>query len=225
MNILQDLPGNIMRRRIPGIAAVYVGAALAALGAIDDLSDGLGWPPQVFDIALRVLCVGLLNAMIFAWFHGQPERQSWTRREGLLHMISLALLVVLFIPFGGDQHPAPSEKDPGRIVVSGIVATAFPGGTGLADSLTGSIISALGSTASGIDTPGPGARWLVSGSVSRSGDDVRISIHLVDSADNLELWADRYIVRADSIGEHVPVLAAAISDSILSIITRNLTHK
>lgn len=204
---MRDLGPELFRRRVPAVLALYAAGALAALGTIDDLSEGLGWPPVVFDTALLLLSIGSLNALLAGWYHGAKSNQVWTRREVILHAAVVVVMIVLVVPF---HIPDAIRVDPERVSV-----TRFTSGRAEAEvsgMITEEIARLVGRNKPERPTNPPG--WIVTGSVRRVDQQLRIAVQLSRMPDGIQVWADRLLVPADSLRDVVRNLLPVIADSI-----------
>jgi len=215
-NRVREFGRELLRRRVPAVAALYAGGALAALGAIDDLSEGLGWPPAVFDTALLLLSFGTLNALIAGWFHGAKDDQRWTRQEAVLHAFVLLTMSGSVVVVHAPSTERETRVDPTRISVTGFVSGAKE--AEVSGQITGELARLL--LRDGVEGFAETPAWVVTGSVRRVDTELRIGVQLSRMPDGLQVWADRVLVPAESTDHVLRVRVPAIADSILRNIKR-----
>ena len=67
---------ELKERKMVQWAFAYVAGAWALLQVADLLSDAHGWPAVVMRVLPVLLLVGLLAALVLAWFHGEKGAQK-----------------------------------------------------------------------------------------------------------------------------------------------------
>ena len=63
---------------------VYFAGAWLVLQMMDVLTNIWGWPVSVQRVGCLVLALGLLPALVIAWFHGERGRQQVTALEVII---------------------------------------------------------------------------------------------------------------------------------------------
>ncbi len=141
---------------------------------------------------------------------GQLRRWVWLGASVMLGLV----LAVLYGPFGDEGMPPPTAQVADRPSIV-VLPFASIGGEGdrdyFSDGITVDITTALsklsglfvishtsaadwgGSVANARQFAGSlGVRYVLEGSVRRSGDRLRMNIHLVDAASDIYLWSEKY---------------------------------
>ena len=81
---------RLRRRKVVQWGLVYVAAAWGFLQGLEYVSDAFQWPPQIRQVALLALLIGLPVVLVLAWYHGDRGEQRIRRTE--LIIISLLFL-------------------------------------------------------------------------------------------------------------------------------------
>jgi len=137
-NLLRDL----VRRRVPQILGVYLGASWVVIEFVGMLVDHYLLPPHLIDLSIVLLASLVPTVVLLAYFHGAPGRDGWTRAEKYFIstnlLVSAALLAVLLAgkdlgartSDGADRvrppGPDPSESSSRTAIVPFRVAGADP---------------------------------------------------------------------------------------------------
>ena len=97
MSVMQEL----LRRRVPQICGVYLGAIFAGVEFTDMMVERYGLSDRLVDGVLIGMLACLPTVVMVAWFHGAPGRDKWRRREMVgipLNLIAAIGLVMAFNP-------------------------------------------------------------------------------------------------------------------------------
>ncbi|RMI14112.1 MAG: tetratricopeptide repeat protein, partial [Calditrichaeota bacterium] len=96
--------GNLLRRRVPHILGVYLGAGWAIIQYVDWLVHRYAFSPYLTDF-VQVLLVSLIPSVILlAYFHGAPGRNRWGRVEKIGVPVNLlAAIILLVVLFSGKE--------------------------------------------------------------------------------------------------------------------------
>lgn len=229
---------EIKERRLLPLMGAYMVSGFVALEGVDQLiSNGL-LPGIAYRLALVVYLFGVPGSLSIAWFHGAKGRQKATRAELVIQgvLLVLALVTVGLVVRNYREEARLTEL----AAASGVEATSIAVlyfedlSTGgqleyVADGLTESLIDQLSEVRSldvvsrngvapyrGIDvTPDSVARALsvgslIRGSVEPDGDDLRITVRLVDGLSGadierrvLEIPSGQFLAARDSLAESV----------------------
>ena len=112
---------RIKERKLVQWALAYLAGAWLVLQVLDLMVDNFGWPAGIFRIASTVLAIGLLAALVIAWYHGEKGAQRVTGMEiGMLAgILVLAAVGVALLRGGADGATGDSAA-----TVAGIEAAA-----------------------------------------------------------------------------------------------------
>ncbi len=154
---MSDLIQRFRQRKLVQWSVAYLATAWVALEAVSILSEMWGWPSVVGRVAFVILGVGLVTAIVLAWFHGERGHQRVTALEAtLLGTIVVAggFVTVLVARAPDDAIPGPvaaraapigPPPDERSLVVLPFVDLSPGGGHEyLADGITETLISGLG---------------------------------------------------------------------------------
>jgi TolB-like protein/Flp pilus assembly protein TadD len=212
---------KLRRRKVVQWGIAYAAAAWGFLQGLQYVSDAFGWPPQLRQLAIVALLIGLPIVLVIAWYHGDRGEQRITR-------IELAIVTLLFLVGGGIfwRFERATEAPPARAV-----APAEKAGDGrpsiavlpfenrsdqskdayFVDGIHDDILTQLAkmsamkvisrtSVERFRDTKLPltqvaqqlGVTKILEGGVQRAGDRVRITVQLIDAATDGHVWAESY---------------------------------
>ena len=233
-----SLFAEIKERRLLPLMGAYMVSGFVALEGVDQLiSNGL-LPSIAYRIALVFYLFGVPGSLSIAWFHGAKGRQKATRAEIVIQgvLLVLALVTVGLVVRNYREEARLTELAAATGVEATSIAVLYfedlsTGGEleYVADGLTESLIDQLSEVRSldvvsrngvapyrGIDvTPDSVARALsvgslIRGSVEPDGDDLRITVRLVDGLSGadierrvLEIPSGQFLAARDSLAESV----------------------
>jgi hypothetical protein len=80
----------LRRRKVVQWGLVYVAAAWGFLQGLEYVSDAFQWPPQIRQIALLALLIGLPVVLVLAWYHGDRGQQNISTPEFAILTLLLA---------------------------------------------------------------------------------------------------------------------------------------
>ena len=229
---------EIKERRLLPLMGAYMVSGFVVLEGVDQLiSNGL-LPDIAYRVALVLYLFGVPGSLSIAWFHGAKGRQQATRSEIVIQtvLVVLALATVALVVRNHREETRLAEIAAASGIESTSIAVLYfedlsPGGEleYVADGLTESLIDQLSEVRSldvvsrhgvaryrGADvTPDSVARALkvgslIRGSVEPDGDDLRITVRLVDGLSGadierrvLEIPFGQFLAARDSLAEHV----------------------
>jgi TolB-like protein len=206
-------------RKLVQWALVYVAGAWLTLEVTDFLAGTFGWPPVIVRSLTVIAAVGLLAVLLLAWFHGERGHQRVTPIE-LVLLAALVAIAAVGVAVLGPAGAAPSAGEPMGVPTSpvgqpGVAVLPFDnlgGGTeddyfgiGITEEiiahlarLDGLLVIARSSVAPYAEQPPAtvarelGVSHVLTGSVRRSADRVRVSTSLVDPASGAQIWGDQF---------------------------------
>ena len=111
---------RLRRRKVVQWGLVYVAAAWGFLQGLEYVSEAFEWPPQIRQIALLALLIGLPVVLVLAWYHGD-------RGEQRLRATELAIISLLFLVGGGifwlyDRGREASERSAAQDTATAVSA-------------------------------------------------------------------------------------------------------
>lgn len=86
----------------------YLAGAWLALQVVSILGSTYGWPDGLLRAVPVVLAVGLVAALVLAWYHGErgEQRVSGTELSILAALLGVAGVGVMLVGGGGEAEPA-----------------------------------------------------------------------------------------------------------------------
>jgi serine/threonine-protein kinase len=214
---------NLRERRIIQIFVAYMAAGWVALGVLDQFADRQVVPELMYKLALVAFLAGIPASLILGWYHGEKGAQKATLSEVLL----LAVVAIGGIGAGVTVINANTTEDLADVStldLSRIAVLYFEdAGLGeeqafLADGLTEALIDQLAQV-SGLDVvsrngvapfrdtglaPDSLARTLqagtlITGSLEPAGDDLRVSVRLLDGASGTDIHRESFDWPAENL--------------------------
>ena len=67
---MNEFIAHLKQRKLVQWALAYVAFAFALIQVLDVVAQRFGWPDQVEKLLILALAVGLLVALVLAWYHG-----------------------------------------------------------------------------------------------------------------------------------------------------------
>ena len=234
MSLLKE----IKERRLLPLMGTYLVTGFVALEGVDQLIGNGIFPPIAYKIALVLYLFGVPGSLSIAWFHGAKGRQKATRAEyviqGVLAVFALATVALVVRNHREETRLAELAAASG-IEATSIAVLYFDDLSSdgsldyVAEGLTESLIDQMSEIRSldvvsrnGVApfrnvrvTPDSVARALqvgslIRGSVEPDGDDLRITVRLVDGLSGadierrvLEIPSGEFLAAQDSLAENV----------------------
>ncbi|MGI9628973.1 MAG: tetratricopeptide repeat protein [Longimicrobiales bacterium] len=234
---------RIRERKIVQWGLAYAAVAWLLLEGAQMVGDAFAWPAGVQQGLIVLAAVGLVAALVLAWFHGEKGRQRVSGSE-LLILASLAVVAGAGLTRIGRGSGTPVAEDgngpsgPAAALAQEEPVVAPPSATSersiavlpfenlssdpedaffalaVADEVTHALqqvggLRVINRTSVGRYADSSlslreiatslGAERVLSGSVQRQGDEVRISTQLVDAQTDSQLWSDRYLRQLDDV--------------------------
>ena len=218
---------ELKRRHVLRVAVAYLVAAWVAIQVAATVAPLLSMPEWVPKLVVLLAIIGLPVALVLAWMYDIGAR-------GLERTTPVAL---------GDAAVAPASSQAGAaatrdasfasLAVLPLQAVDAAADDPLADGLTEALITELARASAlkvisrssvarfrnSSELPREIARQLgvdalVTGSVRRSGDRIRVSVELVDPASESVRWANRYDRELEDVLRLQEEIAVAISGEV-----------
>lgn len=213
---------RIKSRKLVQWGAGYVAAAFAVMQGVSLVGDTMLWSPAIAQAALMLLIAGFFIALVIAWRHGERGQQSVSRTEvvlvGLLAVAGLGL-AALVLRTGGEADGLRASAASPRLAVLRLESLGDTEpffAEGVADELIGEAgrIQGLEVTArsssfalmGGQVTPAGaaevlGATLVLTGSVRRLPESIRVQAQLVEAPGGRQLWSQTFERPADQAFE------------------------
>jgi TolB-like protein len=228
-------------RKLVQWALAYLAGAWLLLQVVGLVGQAFGWPNSVLRGATAFLGVGVLAALVLAWYHGERGRQ----RPGALEVVLIAGIVAvagagaLLVArpeaddAAADARPFASLErrsvavlpfdnigdDPENEYFSDGVAEELLNLLARVDGLrVAARTSSFAFRGSGQDvrTMGRqlGVAYAVAGSVRRAGERVRLTAQLIDTERGVHVWSETYDRRLDDVFAVQEDIARAIASAL-----------
>lgn len=220
---------TLKQRKIAQWLLAYLAGAWAVLQILDFLAGAFGWPAAVLRVVTVVVGVGVVAAVVLAWYHGERGHQRVTGPELLmlaaLLVVAGALVAMVARPSdpGGASGDAAHPPDAGASIAV-LPFEAMSGdpedeyfGDGLAEELindlariSGLRVAARTSSFAFREDQRPvgeiggllNVTHVVEGSVRRGADgSLRITAQLVDTRDGFHRWSRTWDRRVQDVFE------------------------
>jgi serine/threonine-protein kinase len=217
--------GKLRKRRILETLAAFIGGGWLTWEAVHwILVEHYNFPEKLLDITLVSLIGGLLCTLTWRWFGGKDKKRKRFKPE--LILIPLIILITAFFDIRLTKQigEPESEKVSETKWENSIAVMPFANITGdenqeyLCDGLTEELINRL-SNVQGLKVPAStsvfafkGKRSIVQevgeklqvekileGSVRQSGDQLRISVQLINVSDGFHVWSEQYPMQMDDL--------------------------
>jgi eukaryotic-like serine/threonine-protein kinase len=234
-----SLWSEIKQRRITQIVLAYLAGGWMVLAVVDQVVDREVLPLVVYETALTLYLIGIIAALIVGWYHGELGAQMAPPREivllslvGVLAVVASAT-VIRNASADATVQDAMNTADLRRVAVLYLDDLSRDGSMQVvADGITEGLISAL-TTVRELDVS---SRWaareardlgdvspdsiarmlqvgaLVDGAVDRAGENVRVSIRLLEGTSGAPLFRETFTWPADDVASIGTELAAELSN-------------
>jgi len=183
---------ELIRRRIPQIAGVYLAAAWGILEFTDWVITRFGWDPAVTDMVIYILAFLLPVALIVAW-RGKP-----VAHPGQAAAWGPARRSIAVLPFANAGGEPASDYFSDGLTDEIIVTLSKLEGMRVA-SRTSSF--AFKGQAEDVRRIGHelNVESVLEGSVQRVGERIRVNTQLVSTADGYHLWSERFDCKVEDV--------------------------
>lgn len=231
------------QRKIVQWTAAYLAGAWLTLQVLDLLGNHFGWPPVVFRLAFSLLGVGLVAAVVLAWFHGERGRQ----RVGAVEAVLLIGIVVSGAGLAGyvvrrasgaQRLASPAAANEPAAPRNSVAVLPFADQSAtrdqqyFAEGIAEEILDRL-AMVQGLKVPARtssfafkrdddvrlvgrrlGVATVLEGSVRRDGNQLRISAELVNARDGYILWSQKFDRQLSGIFAVQDQISKAILDTL-----------
>ncbi|NNF38943.1 MAG: hypothetical protein HKN71_09760 [Gemmatimonadetes bacterium] len=231
---------EIKQRRITQIVITYLVGGWIVLGVFDQVVDREVLPPVAYQVALTLYLVGIAAALIIGWYHGEKGAQEATRTEiAMLSVVALVGLGLSALLVRGairtvSLEDAINPEDLRRVAVLYLDDVSAQGSMGpVADGITEGLIASLRQVSELAVTSRNGSREvrsldvapdsaarilevgaLVDGTVDEVGDELRVSIRLLEGTTGTPLFRESYAWPRDQVAEVGTELATEVAEAL-----------
>ena len=236
-----SLWSEIKQRRITQIVVSYLVGGWIAVSVVDQVVDREVLPPVVYEVAFTLFLFGILGALIIGWYHGEKGEQEAPKIEiALLVVIGMIAVgastqVVRSSLAEASLEDALNPDDLRRIAVLYLEDASRDGSLQpLADGITEGLITSLASVREldvrtrnasreartlgdvGIDSIAGVLEvgTVVDGTVDQSGDEVRVSIRLLEGQTGAALFRETFAWPAADVANVGTELASEVAAAL-----------
>ena len=234
-NPLQRFFQKVLDRRVVPWLVAYLAGAWVVLESTIYLTGQFGWAPEIPRVLPVILAFGILSVITLAWFHGKAGWQKIRVTEAVIHgAVAVALGVTLWAG-SWERSAAPRAVEaPSLRRVAVLYFKDHTAGelSQLTQDLTEGVVHELAQLGplevQPLTAVAPyreeaglgrvvrelGVGTVVEGSVSRTGDSLRVIVQLVDAVPGTHFDSWSWRVPATGHPQATRSLVAAVADSV-----------
>ena len=122
---------GLLARRVPQLTGMYLAAMWGCVEFTDWAVNQFALAPAVTTLVVTTLLLLLPAVLVLAWRHGAPGADRWTKVDGTVIGLNLAVAAgILFVMFGGQELGAATtvklvEDETGNTVERVVPKAAF----------------------------------------------------------------------------------------------------
>ncbi len=238
-----SLWSEIRQRRITQVVFAYLAGGWMVLVVVDQVVDREVLPPVVYQAALTLYLIGILGALIIGWYHGELGRQKAPMQELVLLAVVGVIgigatgVVVRNALTEASLEDSIDPDDLRRIAVLYLEDVSRDGSLqALADGVTEGLIASLASvreldvrsrnasrearSLGNVDVDSI-AQFLevgavVDGSIDQTGEELRVSIRLLEGQSGLPLFRETFEWPAEDVATVGTELATEVAAELRS---------
>ncbi|WP_340113914.1 tetratricopeptide repeat protein [Maribellus mangrovi] len=209
---------ELKRRKVIQVIIIYAPIAFIVIQLIDILEDDLNLPEFTMLLVIILLVVGFIIAAIFSWIFdvsskGISVTEPEVPKDGIESNKQVPEKSIIVLPFENISSDPEQEyfsdglteeiitdlsyiKD--LLVISRSSAMTFKGSK-----------QTLKKIASKVNV-----KYVLEGSVRKSGNDLRIVAQLIDAQSDTHVWAEKYTGKLDDIFDIQEKVSRSVSESL-----------
>ena len=107
---MTEFIARLKQRKLVQWALAYVAFAFALIQVLDVVAENYDWPHSAMHVVFGLLALGLVIALVLAWYHGEKGRQRVSGAELLLIALALAIGGGLLWRFGRSASPSATSR-------------------------------------------------------------------------------------------------------------------
>ncbi|GAB4287584.1 MAG: hypothetical protein Kow0098_04320 [Ignavibacteriaceae bacterium] len=203
---------EIKKRKIRKWLTIYLSTSLTLIGAVHLFSIRYRFPEEVFDTMLIILLCGIPFVLVLSWFHGEEGVQKLKLKEVIYYCLNILVTVVLvYIRLFSAETKIPeipeksiavlpfenySDNKEDEFFINGVTEDIMTQLSKISDLKVISRPSVLKykNSDKSIREIGQelGSETILTGSIRRSGERIRIVSQLIDTKTDQQIWAETY---------------------------------
>lgn len=201
-NRLSKFWHELKRRKVIQVIIIYAPIAFIVIQLVDILEDDLNLPKSTMLLVIILLVVGLIIAVVFSWiFDVSSKGISVTEAKKVPHVESITQVPeksIIVLPFDNISSDPEQEYFSDGLTEEIITDLSY-----ISELLVISRSSAMTFKGSKKKIKEIAAdvnvRYVLEGSVRKSGNNLRIVAQLIDAQTDIHLWAEKYTGKLDDI--------------------------
>jgi len=239
-----SLWSEVKQRRITQFVVAYLATGGVLLAFVDQVVDREVLPPVVYNVALTLFLFGAVGALVIGWYHGEKGEQQAPMGE----IIVLALLaagavgasgVVIRNAIGDANLQNVLADDLREIAVLYLEDLSRDGSMqAVADGITEGLIATLSSVREldvssrnaareardmgdvGADSIAAvlGVGSLIDGTVDQTGDEIQVSIRLLEGSSGAALFRETFSWPSDDVAS----VGTALAEEVANVLRQQL---
>jgi TolB-like protein len=224
-------------RKILSSLAFYLGSSWVLIEVLNFLMDKYGWPAVIIDVGILLFIFGFPSILVHAWFINAKNYQKYIRREIFFHCVNASLLTVLVInawdieEILANSNTVNNERSIAVLPFKNL--SSVQDNQYFADGVIEAVRNHLGkinglwvtsgnsteqfrdSSKSGQEIASElGVAFLLSGSVQRHDDKIRIIVELSDAKQNKQIWTELFDRQYEDVLELQSEIALEIANEL-----------
>ena len=233
---------EIKQRRITQIIVAYLAGGWMMLAVVDQVVDREVLPSVVYEVALTLYLFGIAAAVVIGWYHGEKGEQKAAPVE--LFVLAIITLGALGTSIQVVRSALQEDTLADALAASGLDLRSIgvlyfedvsgDGSAGvIAEGITEGLISTLSQVQELDVVSRNGARQVrsldvgidsiarildvgtvVDGSVDQEGDEIRVSVRVLEGETGIPLFRDSYTWPAENVNEVGSELAQEVANAL-----------
>ena len=240
-------------RNIWSALAVYLGGGWVVIEALNFITEKYNWPDVIIDIIILLVFFGLPSILIHTWYHGKRGKQKFLKRELIIHGVNAIIFLTLAVRILATGDIAPridinaehsiavlpfknySSDQENQFFADGVIE-AVRNHLGKVNNLWvtsgNSTEHYRNSSKTGFEIAAElGVSFMLTGSIQRFENKIRISVELSDAKQHKQIWTevfdrqyeDVFELQSDIAIQIATKLDMKLSEQETSMITKKYT--
>lgn len=238
-------------RNIGSTLVVYLGGGWVVIEAFNFITEKYQWPAASLDIIILLVIFGLPSVLIHTWYHGKIGKQKFSKKEFLLHGLNgllFSVLIVRLVTAGDFSTKTDISSERSIAVLPFKNLSTDKENQFFVDGVIEEVRNHLGkinelwvtsgnstehyrnSSKSGLQIADElGVSFMLSGSIQKYENNIRINVELSDIKKNKQIWTEVFDRKYEDIFELQSDIAIKIATQLNMKLspqeTSNITKK